>query len=213
MDVLTIASLAVKSVNIYFNKRQFKELEAIRISHEKLIKFEIDKYAQEKQQLLNQANTYFADALTSSSSVVRNESFALAKSLYTQLTCLPVIENLANDCQVDNSNLICEGYWGRFNYFGVMKDYRNSTIQVYKSAVTFPSIAVTMFDSSFFPRLDASELIDLCDNLNKAKRGEDLIGIYKGIPSNMAKSLLESQLQKFEKHFSSILNNLQNEQV
>jgi hypothetical protein len=127
---------------------------------------------------------------------------------YTSLSTLPKNEVLPDGTYVDNEDFICKGLWGRFLYFGILKEFRTSAIQVYECALRFPNQAIKLFDSSFFPQIDCSQLSELCENLERINHNKPLIGLYENMPYNMAKALIEMQIKKYKDEFMEILTSL-----
>ena len=210
MDPLTalkIASLAVTSVKSYFEREHKEELNRQNELLQNKIDVEIKLYKNSLVLKLDKARSHFRDALFATNDFQKTQYLTEAKSIFTELINLPEKEDLNGHC-IDNTSLICSGYYGRFQVFGMLSDYKNGTRQVYECAIKYPAEAVSLFDSSFFPSIDVSSLKELCDNLTRIRNWKPLTGIYADIPNNMAEPLIERQLQKYIESFKQILNTI-----
>lgn len=203
---VTIASLSIKAVNAYFSKKQAEQLQQIIDQNERLISFRIYQHTEQKRILLQQANRFLVDAQYSDCIDTRKTLLDKAFTIYSQLIAIPKFENMPDGTVFNNCEFISGGYYGRFCYFGIVKDYTNSTIQVYECAAMFPDSATKLFNSSFFPNIDYSQLTELCINLDNIEHYKPLTGIYNGIPDNMAKPLIELQMEKYQAYFQSMLS-------
>lgn len=211
ISFITIASLSFRAVNTYFSQQNNERLKQILVQNNKVIDYLIRQSANVKSQLLARAQMELKDSINASNLNSKEEYLNLAYNHYTELANLPLIEELADGSYYSNENFICQGIYGRFLYFGLKQDIKNATIQVYTCAYLFPHQAINIYDSTFFPRLDYSELSDLCVNLDLARHNKPLNGIYSNIPSNMAKALLEMQIDRYKSNFKSILETLKND--
>ena len=207
---ITIASLAIKAVEVYCKNQQQYLLNNLLEQNKKILDFEIYKYTEDKRSILRQANKFLDDYSYSSSDSTKCTLLNNAITLYTKLVTLPTKERVSSETILDNSEFICLGYYGRFCCFGMLNDSINSTIQVYECAQYYPHLAVELFDKSFFPKIDCSQLSELCENFNRIEHYESLIGIYEGIPYNMARPLVDRQLSKYKQQFYQILSILKN---
>lgn len=205
---ISIANLSVKAVGVYFKQKETEQLSKIIKQNEGLMEFQKYQHIEQKKSILQQANRMLNDGLYSQNQSLRKELLNNAFMLYTQLISLPPMEKMPDETSFDNREFISKGYYGRFCYFGINSDFTNSTIQVYECAILYPEKAVCLFEPSFFPRIDCSQLSELCENLNHAIHYQPLIGLYKGIPENMAKPLIEMQIKKYIQQFHSILSSL-----
>ncbi len=209
---IAIASLSIKAINTYFNSKEEKVLREISKQNEELIALNIYQYNQNKISILQRANQEMHDGVLCSDPFQRKNILMAAYQDYTSLCVLPHKEQLPNGTFINNEELISLGYWGRFLYFGYMNEYRNCAIQVYECAIQFPHRAVKLFKSSFFPQIDCSQLSELCDNIDRISNFQPLLGIYSNIPDNMAKALIEMQINKYKERFEQILTSLNTEQ-
>lgn len=203
-----MASLSIKAVNTYFSQQNNERLGQIIDQNKMVIDYLVRQSTNAKSQLLARAQMELKDGINSSNLKQSKEYLNLAYNHYTELANLPLTEELADGTYHSNENYICQGLYGRFLYFGLIQDIRNATIQVYTCAYSFPHQAINLFDCSFFPKLDNSELSELCVNLDLARRNKPLSGIYSNIPSNMAKALLEMQVDRYRSNFKTILETL-----
>ena len=203
--ILSIASLSVNAIRMYFNRQKVEQLDRTIHQNDQIIAFEKYKYNQNKASLLQQANQYLHDGIYSSNINAKKDFLNKAYDIYTSLCLLPHYEKMPDDTVFDNEELISHGFYGRFCYFGILNDYTNSTIQVYECAVMFPHEAIKLFDSSFFPKIDCSQLSELCENLYRIKHYKPLEGIYRDLPPNMAKPLIEMQIEKYKDSFNNVL--------
>lgn len=210
--LITIASLSIKAINTYFNSKEEQLLQQISKQNEDLIALSIYQYNQSKTSVLEKAAQELQDGLICSDSLLRRNTLLSAYQDYTSLSILPLTEQLPNGTYINNEDYISKGYWGRFMYFGFVEEFRNSAIQVYECALRLPHHTVRLFDSSFFPQIDCSQLSELCENLNRIDHYKSPIGLYSNIPDNMAKALIVMQLKKYEEKFTQILNLLKTEQ-
>lgn len=206
--IISIASLSVGAVRTYFSRQKVEQLNRIIQQNDQIVAFEKYKYNQKKVSLLQQANQHLHDGLYSSNVDVKKDMLNKAYDVYTNLCLLPRYEKMPDDTDFDNEELISHGFYGRFCYFGILNDYINSAIQIYECAVMFPHEAIKLFDSSFFPTIDCSQLSELCENLYRIEHYKPLEGIYKDIPPNMAKPLIEMQIDKYKDNFNQILKTL-----
>lgn len=207
LTALRIASLAVTCVKAYFEQEHKEELKRQNELLQNKIDVEIKLYKNSLVLKLDKARSHFRDALFATNDFQKTQYLTEAKSIFTELINLPEKEDLNGHC-IDNTSLICCGYYGRFQVFGMLSDYKNGTRQVYECAIKYPADAVSLFDNSFFPSIDVSSLTELCDNLTRIRNWKPLTGIYADIPSNMAKPLIERQLQKYIESFKQILNTI-----
>lgn len=211
ISFITLASLSFKAVNTYFSQRNNEKLGQIIDQNKTVIDYLVCQSTNAKSQLLARAQMELKDGINTPNLKSRKEYLNLAYNHYTELANLPLTEELADGTYHSNENFICQGLYGRFLYFGLIQDVKNATIQVYTCAYLFPHQAINLFDCSFFPRLDNSELSELCVNLDLARRNKPLSGIYSNIPSNMAEALLEMQVDRYRSNFKSILETLKND--
>lgn len=211
ISFVTIASLSIKAVNTYFNQQNNEKLGQIIDQNKKVVDYLVRQSTNAKTQLLARAQMELKDGINTSNLKSGEEYLNLAYNHYTELTNLPLVEELADGSYHNNENFICQGIYGRFLYFGLKQDIKNATIQVYTCAYLFPHQAINLFDNSFFPTLDYSELSELCVNLDLARHHKPLKGIYSNIPSNMAEALLEMQVDRYKSNFKSILETLKND--
>ncbi len=218
--IIAIASISIKAINTYFTCKEEEQLRYIAKQNEDMLELQKDmvalqrfQYNQSKLSILNRAKQEMHDGLVCSDPILRKDTLMAAYQDYTLLCNLPMKEQLPDGTQVDNENLLCKGYWGRFIYFGLMNDFRNSAIQVYECALKCPYKAVQMFDSSFFPEVDCSKLSELCENLDRINNYKPLIGLYSNMPKNMAEPLIDMQLKKYKERFTQILKSLKTEQL
>ena len=209
--VFTVASLAIKAVNLYFQEKKEEALEKIIAQNEKIIQFKKYEFINRKLEVLRNGERILQDAIYSQNTSEKRHLLDSAFMEFTTLANFPLNEQLPDGELFDNIDFISKGYWGRFYIFGLLNEYRNSTIQVYTCASIFPEKAVELFDNKFFPKLDFSSLSTLCDNLKKIKQYEPLNGIYSNIPSNMAKALIELQMDKYTDKFKEILYQLKSQ--
>lgn len=211
---MAIASLSIKAVNTFFEYNNSKQYSQIIKQNKEIIDFLKNESLHQKYDLLKQANAAMEGALLCQNQNMKEKLLDKAYDYYTKLMNLVLCEEMPDGSYFDNSHLICCGYYGRFYVFGIQKEYKNSTSQVYECASRFPEKAIKIFDQSFFPKIDCSELFELCDNLHRINHYKPAIGIYENIPNNMAKALIEMQIEKYRDKFKQILtiiNNSNNE--
>ena len=207
LTILKVSSLAVSAVKSYFEYQHKGELKRQNELLQNKIDAEIKLYKNGLVLKLDKAKSLFRDALFATNDFQKTQYLTEAKSIFTELINLPEKEDLNGHC-IDNTSLICSGYYGRFQVFGMLSDYKNGTRQVYECAIRYPANAVSLFDNSFFPSIDVSSLEELCDNLTRIRNWKPLTGIYADIPDNMAKPLIERQLQKYIESFKQILHTI-----
>lgn len=209
--VFAIASLAIKAVNLYFQEKKEETLEKISAQNAEIIQFKKYEFINRKFEILKKGEQMLQDARYSQNSSEKRHLLDQAFIEFTTLVNFPLNEKLPDGDLFDNRDFISKGYWGRFYIFGKLNEYRNSTIQVYTCASIFPEKAVELFDNNFFPKIDISALSSLCDNLKRIKQYKPLTGIYSNIPSNMAKALIEIQMDKYTYKFKEILYQLKSQ--
>lgn len=179
--------------------------------NEKIIQFKKYEFINRKLEVLRKGERILQDAIYSQNISEKRHLLDSAFMEFTTLANFPLNEQLPDGDIFDNVDFISKGYWGRFYIFGLLNEYRNSTIQVYTCASIFPEKAVELFDNKFFPKIDISSLSTLCDNLRRIKHYEPLNGIYSNIPNNMAKALIEMQMDKYTEKFKEILYQLKSQ--
>lgn len=207
ITVLKAASMAVVAVKSYFEHQRKEELKRQNDLIQSKIDTEIKLYKNSFDIALNKAKSLLKDAHYATNNILKEQYLSEAKCVYTDLINLPEKEEI-NGHYIDNTYLICAGYYGRFQVFGMLNDYKNGTRQIYECAIKFPANAVILFDDTFFPSIDVSSLRELCENMEKLHDGTPLTGIYADIPCNLAHALLERQLNKYIDSFKQILNTI-----
>lgn len=214
VSIYEIAKLSIVAVRLYFTHKRIEQQkggnelqEKILENQNKLIDIEIRKYQNRYKLILEKGVQLLNDAKYAADDSLQKQYLLTALQLFTEIIGVNPSECVA-DTLIDNSELIARGFYGRFVSFGLLDDYKNSTRQVYECAYRFPSYAVNLFDKSFFPTVDVSSLKEICENIIRAKKSEELIGIYSQLPANMALPLLERQLDKYKKNFVEILNSI-----
>lgn len=148
-----IASLAVKAVNLYFQAKKEEKLEKIIAQNEKIIQFKKYEFVNRKLEILRKGECILRDATYSQTISEKRHLLDSAFMEFTTLANFPLNEQLPDGEVFDNIDFISKGYWGRFYIFGLLNEYRNSTIQVYTCASIFPEKAVELFDNKFFSRI------------------------------------------------------------
>ena len=212
LEIIPIIQLGIRAVSAYFGQKKTAEINRYNTLTLQILQFEKYKLMDSRMNLLRCSQRHWDDAMMASSSESRSISLQHVNQYYVQLIDLPQNESLPGDDQsYDNTPLISAGYWGRFNYFGLLNDYNNSLRQVYECAVRYPSIATKIFDSSFFPKFDVSEFRDLCndlDSLNECGHIKTKSSIYARLPIIQASALIKLQIEEFQSKCKDILNSL-----
>ena len=129
----TIASLAIKPVNLYFQEKKEEALEKIIAQNEKIIQFKKYEFINRKLEILRKGERILQDATYSQTISEKRHLLDSAFMEFTTLANFPLNEQLPDGEIFDNIDFISKGYWGRFYIFGLLNEYRNSTIQGYMS--------------------------------------------------------------------------------
>lgn len=126
--VFTIASLAIKAINLYFDEKKEEALEEIIAQNEKIIQFKKYEFINRKLEVLRKGERILQDAIYSQKISEKRHLLDSAFMEFTTLANFPLNEQLPDGDIFDNVDFISKGYWGRFYIFGLLNEYRNNLL-------------------------------------------------------------------------------------
>ena len=107
--VFTVASLAIKAVNLYFQEKKEEALEKIIAQNEKIIQFKKYEFINRKLEVLRNGERILQDAIYSQNTSEKRHLLDSAFMEFTTLANFPLNEQLPDGELFDNIDFISKG--------------------------------------------------------------------------------------------------------